>query len=261
MLSPDQLHFDLGPSPANQPGQSIAVVIPVFNEGERLLKLIIRFQQDTRWAEVIIIDASDDEVSHQIHMQARDLVELDSRIQLVRAAVGGRAAQMNEGARLSRAEVLLFLHADTQLPSSASSQILTHLNHMGNKPLGDGRWGRFDVHFDSLRWPFRLIAFMMNWRSALSGICTGDQALFMHRTLFDKVGGFPEIKLMEDIEISRRLKHFSQPVRIRQSVETSARRWQQMGTTRTILLMWGVRLAYWLGVEPARLASWYQHAR
>ncbi len=236
----------------------VGVIVPVYNEGERLLELVGAFLSDAAWQEVIIVDASDDSRSLDSYQQAQSLIPANSHVQLVKASNPGRARQMNHGARLCGTEVYLFLHADTQHPAFASETILGHLI---KSQMPSRVWGRFDVRFDSSRWPFRLIAFFMNWRSAVTGICTGDQAIFMHRALFEEVGGFPEIALMEDIEMSRRLKRHSHPVRLKDTVETAARRWQEKGIMRTILLMWGMRLAYWAGVDPKRLAGWYRHVR
>jgi rSAM/selenodomain-associated transferase 2 len=164
----------------------------------------------------------------------------------------GRARQMNAGAAAASGDVLLFLHADTRLPDGAIQLI--------DAALADGRhlWGRFDVEFDLRTWTMHATALGMNLRSRLSGIATGDQALFMTRAAFDGVGGFPDQPLMEDVEITSRLRRRSRPACIRRPVLTSARRWQSRGPWRTILLMWRLRLAYWFGASPADLARLYR---
>ena len=163
----------------------------------------------------------------------------------------GRARQMNAGAASARAAVLLFLHADTRLPAGAAELIA--------KALADGRhrWGRFDVRIDGRFRMLRVIARLMNLRSRLTGIATGDQAIFVTRAAFTAVGGFPDQPLMEDIELSRRLLALSRPACIRIPVTTSGRRWEQRGLWRTMILMWRLRWAYWRGVPAAELAVRY----
>ncbi|MCP4043948.1 MAG: glycosyltransferase family 2 protein, partial [Gammaproteobacteria bacterium] len=169
---------------------------------------------------------------------------------LVRSAPG-RAVQMNAGAAMAGGDILLFLHADTRLPSTADRLILSALR-------GDRRrWGRFNARLSGDRILFRVIERLMNLRSCLTGICTGDQGIFVDRGVFDAIGGFAEIPLMEDIDISRRLVRFSRPACLRVAVVTSSRRWETHGILRTVCLMWGLRLAYFCGVNPRRLARIY----
>ena len=164
----------------------------------------------------------------------------------------GRATQMNAGAQLTHGDLLLFLHADTQLPPDADALIST--------ALADGThvWGRFDVRIAGRPWMLRVIAALMNARSRWSGIATGDQALFMTRAAFDAVGGFPDQALMEDIAISSRLLQLSRPACLRQRVLTSGRRWEARGVWRTVWLMWRLRWAYWRGASPEALAALYR---
>lgn len=172
-------------------------------------------------------------------------------IRVVHAA-RGRAYQMNAGAAQARGTLLLFLHADTRLP--------TGFERLVRQALADGRhaWGRFDVRLDAPGWVMRATESGMNRRSRLTGIATGDQALFMTRAAFDAVGGFPDQPLMEDVEISRRLLRLSRPACLAARAVTSARRWQEHGVWRTILLMWWLRFRYWLGASPAQLARYYR---
>lgn len=167
----------------------------------------------------------------------------------------GRAAQMNAGARTARGGVLLFLHADTQLPKDADTNI--------HRALADGAhdWGRFGVRIEGTGALLPVVAWLMNRRSCLTGIATGDQAIFVARRVFDRVGGFPQQALMEDIALSRRLKAVSRPVCLHARVITSGRRWDRNGALRTIVLMWWLRLAYFCGVSSARLARWYGQTR
>jgi rSAM/selenodomain-associated transferase 2 len=183
----------------------------------------------------------------------------DSTVALARAAGAsvisaprGRARQMNAGAQQANADVLLFLHADTVLPDQADQLIA--------EALAESRavWGRFDVHIAGQSPMLRVVAALMNLRSRWSGMATGDQAIFMTRAAFDAVGGFPDQPLMEDIEISRRLRRLSRPACLRAKVLTSGRRWETRGVWRTVLLMWRLRFAYWRGAAPERLAELYR---
>lgn len=162
---------------------------------------------------------------------------------------------MNEGANASRGEILLFLHADTRLPNEAPRIIESALAN----PAVVG--GRFDVRFDTRSGWGRIISTLMNWRSRTSGIATGDQAIFVRRYIFEQLGGFADIPLMEDIDFSRRLKGVGLLAAPHQTVTTSFRRWEQQGPLRTILLMWTLRFLYWAGVTPRRLAHLYQTVR
>ena len=162
----------------------------------------------------------------------------------------GRAKQMNAGAAVASGDVLLFLHADTFLPDGADTILK-------NIPLNDQTWGRFDVRLSGPSWLFRAIEQGMNLRSRLTGIATGDQAIFVSRQCFINTGGFPEIALMEDIAFSKLLKRLSKPVCLNEKVTTSSRRWEKYGPVRTIVRMWCLRLRYYFGGDPARLVKHY----
>jgi rSAM/selenodomain-associated transferase 2 len=164
------------------------------------------------------------------------------------AAPRGRALQMNAGAAAASGDALLFLHADTILPADADRAVLA--------ALVSRAWGRFDVSIDSRDARLAVVAFCMNWRSRLTGIATGDQAIFVRRAEFP---GFPRIALMEDVEFSKRMKAASRPVCLRERVSTSARRWEARGVARTVFLMWRLRLLYWLGADADELARRYSH--
>ena len=172
-------------------------------------------------------------------------------VDAVVAAPRGRALQMNAGAARARGDALLFLHADTRLPPLADVQVLQAL-------AGGACWGRFDVRIEGRQWMLRVVAARLNLRSRLSGIATGDQAIFVTRAAFDRVGGFPVQPLMEDIEISARLKRIGRPACLHLRVCTSGRRWEQQGVWRTIVLMWRLRWRYWRGESAARLAEAYR---
>jgi rSAM/selenodomain-associated transferase 2 len=163
----------------------------------------------------------------------------------------GRARQMNAGAAQARGEMLLFLHADTRLPDGAE-RCLAQVLH------ASAPWGRFDVRIEGTSLMFPVIAACMNRRSRWTGIATGDQAIFVRRDVFERVGGFPDQPLMEDIELSRRLRAIAWPLSLRDRVLTSGRRWERGGVWRTIALMWRLRLRYWLGASPDDLARAYR---
>jgi len=161
--------------------------------------------------------------------------------------------QMNIGAQAARGRVLWFVHADTRVPEKAAPVIIESVAHAAG-------WGRFDVRLSGDRLLLRLVERMMNWRSRFTGIATGDQGIFVTRELFERVGGFTAMPLMEDIDLSRRLKREQRPLCLRDTLTSSSRRWEQKGIVRTIALMWVLRLAYFLGVPPARLAMHYDQA-
>jgi rSAM/selenodomain-associated transferase 2 len=224
----------------------LSIIIPALNESRNLTALLPVLARSCPGAEVIVVDggSADDTREVLCRLAAARLVECSQ----------GRAAQMNAGARAARGDTLLFLHADTWLPERAPEAIRDALRDPAVV------YGRFDVRFDSPRLPFHAIAFLMNLRSRLSGICTGDQAIFVRREAFERVGGYPDIPLMEDVEITRRLKQAGRLARLRTRVTTAARKWEREGILRTILLMWTLRFLYFLGVSPARLHAWYYPA-
>lgn len=226
--------------------------MPVLNEAHGL-EAAVRALDGSGLQEIVIVDGGSRDATLAI---ARRLAMTADRAVPVRVAqcVAGRALQMNRGAAGARADVLLFLHADTVLPPGAVDSI--------RAAIRAGRtWGRFDVRLDGRGTGFRVIERMMNLRSALTGIATGDQAMFVLRDTFTLLGGFGPLPLMEDVDLSRRLKWTGGPAIIRTPVVTSARRWRAGGVGRTVLRMWALRLLYSLGVAPARLAGFYRHIR
>ena len=158
---------------------------------------------------------------------------------------------MNEGARRASGDILLFLHADTSIPESGPQRVAHVL--AGGKEV----WGRFDVHLSGSQPLLRVVETAMNCRSRITGIATGDQAIFVRRSVFERLGGFPPIPLMEDIALSRMLRRIRRPLCLRDRVITSGRRWQRDGVLKTVLFMWSLRFAYWLGADPARLHRIY----
>lgn len=222
---------------------SIAVIVPVLNEAAGLAAIMEQARQLTiEGAQLVWVDGGSTDGTAQL-LQA-------GGFQVV-ASQPGRALQMNTGAAWVTSDRLLFLHADTTLPLSALSEVQRALS-------GRFVWGRFDVRIQGRsRW-LPVVAFMMNVRSRCTGIATGDQALFMTRAAFDAVGGFPAQALMEDIDMSRKLKRLSAPACLRSKATTSGRRWDTRGAWRTILLMWKLRWAYWRGAAPDDIARAYR---
>lgn len=221
----------------------LSIVIPALNEAAGIEATLRALQPlRARGVELVLADGGSGDGTAAL---ARTWVDV------VADAPRGRAVQMNAGAALARAEVLLFLHADTRLPPLADVLVL--------QAVASGAcWGRFDVRIEGRPWVLRVVATLMNLRSRASGIATGDQAIFVTREAFERVGGFPAQPLMEDVEISRRLKRLGRPACLSAKVCTSGRRWEQRGVWRTILLMWQLRWRYWRGESAARLAEAYR---
>lgn len=236
---------------------SISVIVPVYNEGQNLEELVQYAGTLCGFLEWIIVDASDETDSMKQADQLRKLISNDSRklpIKLISNKQPGRAIQMNLGAAHSSGEILLFLHCDTRLPINAAELVRSAMD-------SNFDWGRFDVQLATSGAVFRLIEKMINLRSRVRNLATGDQAIFLRKSIFLDSGGFPEIPLMEDIALSKALNHRSPPALISSPVTTSARRWQNRGPLRTILLMWKLRFLFWIGVPADRLAKSYQHER
>ncbi len=222
----------------------LSIIVPVLNEEKELPGLLTSLDPFLgRGVEVILVDGGSSDGS----------VAIAERFGLtVVRSSSGRARQMNAGAVLATGHVLLFLHADTRLPLDADSAVAA--------AIGDSRiaWGRFNVRISGRSTGLKLVGGMMNWRSCLTGIATGDQAIFVTRSAFDHVGGFPDQPLMEDVEISTRLRRLAPPVCLRSRVITSGRRWETRGVWSTVWLMWRLRFAYWRGVPTSVLADLYR---
>ncbi|MFL6933336.1 MAG: TIGR04283 family arsenosugar biosynthesis glycosyltransferase [Xanthobacteraceae bacterium] len=221
----------------------LSIILPVLDEADIIadaLAALAPLRQ--RGAEVIVVDGGSRDGTVDLARPAADRVIASPR---------GRAAQMNAGAALARGAVLLFLHADTRLPGNADALVLAGLERSGRA------WGRFDIAIAGRSPLLAIVAAAINLRSRLTRIATGDQAIFVSRDVFAAVGGFPDIALMEDVALSRALKRISRPVCVAAKVATSGRRWEQHGVLRTVVLMWRLRLAYFLGAEPATLARRY----
>ena len=223
----------------------LSIIIPVLNE-ERTIAATLADLDRVEAAEVIVVDGgSTDRTAESVRATSARLV----------VSPRGRAAQMNAGARQAAGDVLLFLHADTKLPAGASRDI--------RECMADARCagGRFDIRLDSTRPLLRLVGRMISLRSRLTRVATGDQAIFARRAVFERLGGFPEIPLMEDVAFSRALKKAGRIACLRARVTSSARRWEKHGAVRTILLMWALKLLFLAGVPPTRLKRLYGEAR
>ncbi|MGE5615924.1 MAG: TIGR04283 family arsenosugar biosynthesis glycosyltransferase [Bacillota bacterium] len=224
----------------------LSIIVPTLNEASVIAAVLQRLRAFREEAEVIVADGGSEDGTREAAKPLADRVIVAPR---------GRASQMNAGAKVASGDVLLFLHADSILPGDAPRLVREGLERSRRG------WGRFDVTIAGADPLLAVVAIMMNARSRLTGIATGDQAVFARREAFETVGGFPEIPLMEDVELSRRLKRVSKPLCLRERVVTSGRRWERNGTLRTIVLMWRLRFAYAMGVDPRRLARRYEVER
>ena len=223
----------------------ISVVVPTLNEASNIARTLAQVRQAGE-CQIVVVDGGSEDGTPEIAGRSADVVLSASR---------GRARQMNVGARAATGEILLFLHADTVLPQ----EFPRILAQAFADPQVVG--GRFDVRLNAPGWSFRMIETMMNLRSRLTRISTGDQAIFVRRETFLAIGGYPEVELMEDLALSRKLKRVGKIACPRAPVVTSARRWQRDGMLKTIALMWALRLAHALGVSPERLKTFYADTR
>jgi rSAM/selenodomain-associated transferase 2 len=221
----------------------ISIVLPVLNEETQIARCLQDLQTLRGLdCELIVVDGGSND---------RTVALAEPLADQILAGPRGRATQMNAGARRANGEILWFLHADSTPPSDAPERIRAALAHPRRQ------WGRFDVRLSGGHPFLRVVETLMNLRARLTGIVTGDQGIFVRREAFEQVDGFPTIPLMEDIALSRRLRRRGWPVRLPQRLQTSSRRWERDGILRTVLLMWRLRLAYFLGADPARLVRIY----
>ncbi len=222
-----------------------SIIIPTLNEETCIISCLEKLQQLRPACEIIIADGGSTDKTVDLAASFADRVISSQQ---------GRALQMNAGANQATGSILIFLHADTVLPENALSMIEKSVD--SNRP-----WGRFDIRFNGRHLMFSLIACMMNWRSALTGIATGDQVIFVTAEAFNATGRFPEISLMEDIALSKLLNAISPPICLKAKVTSSSRRWEHNGIFQTIVLMWVIRLLYFLGADPEVLAELYGKGR
>jgi rSAM/selenodomain-associated transferase 2 len=222
-----------------------SIMIPALNEGQCIVACLTALQTLRDNCEIIVVDGGSKDNTVALANALADKVISSEK---------GRAVQMNAGANSAKGEVLVFLHADTFLPDDVYNQIA--------QAISNGcQWGRFDVKLSGNHPMLKLVAFLMNWRSRLTGIATGDQVIFVTKPLFESVGQYPVIPLMEDIALSKKLKKISPAACLKAKVISSGRRWEQFGMFRTILLMWNLRLRYFLGTDLQTLAVLYNEGK
>lgn len=220
---------------------NFSIIIPTLNEEKIIESCLSALQPLRNNCEIIIVDGCSTDNTIVIARPLADKVVSSDK---------GRARQMNNGARYASGNVLIFLHADTSLPENALQLIQQKLN-------SSRKWGRFDIQLSGKHFMLKVIAQMMNWRSRLTGIATGDQVIFVTRQAFEMAGQYPEINLMEDIAICKALRKISPPICLKAKVISSGRRWERYGIYKTILLMWNIRLRYFFGADPQILAFLY----
>jgi rSAM/selenodomain-associated transferase 2 len=220
----------------------LSIIIPTLNEEKTIEDCLSALQPLRNDCEIIIVDGDSSDYTRIVAAPLADKVIISAL---------GRAKQMNSGARKATGDVLIFLHADTCLPENALPLI--------QQEISSARlWGRFDIQLSGNHVMLKVIARMMNWRSRLTGIATGDQVIFVTRLAFEKAGQYPEINLMEDIALCKALKKISPPICLKAKVISSGRRWERNGIYKTILLMWSLRLHYFFGADPQKLAFLYK---
>lgn len=218
-----------------------SIIIPTLNEEKIIQSCLARLQHLRPACEIIIADGGSTDNTVALASSYADQIVSSEQ---------GRALQMNAGASLATGDVLLFLHVDTVLPEGALQLI--------EQQISSRPWGRFDIRLSGSHFMFRIIAQMMNWRSALTGIATGDQVIFVTKEAFNAAGQFPRISLMEDIALSKLLNAISPPICLKAKVTSSSRGWERNGIFQTIVLMWVIRLLYFLGADPEVLAELYR---
>jgi len=221
-----------------------SVIIPTLNEEKTIQFCLLALQPLRNDCEIIIADGDSTDSTKILALPLADKVMTSAK---------GRAKQMNNGASYATGDILIFLHADTRLPENA-------LPLIQQKISSTRQWGRFDIQLSGNSFMLKVIAQMMSWRSRLTGIATGDQVIFVMREAFEKAGQYPEINLMEDIALCKALKKISPPICLKDKVISSGRRWEHNGIYRTILLMWSLRLRYFLGTDPQTLAFLYTNS-
>lgn len=223
---------------------SISIIIPVLNEEESIYGLLLQLQRyRNQGHEVIVVDGGSTDKTISISQAFADKI-IKSK--------AGRAVQMNNGASQASFDILWFVHADTLIPDNVIERIQYYLLNDKNQ------WGRFNVKLSGSHMLFRIIEKMINLRSCISGIATGDQGIFINKNFFEVAKGFSNLPLMEDVELCKRLKSISSPVCAKEVLTTSSRRWEQNGILSTVVLMWRLRFLYWVGISADKLADQYR---
>ncbi|KAF3981197.1 MAG: glycosyltransferase family 2 protein [Methylococcales symbiont of Hymedesmia sp. n. MRB-2018] len=221
---------------------NFSIIIPTLNEADNIQSCLQSVQAQSQPHEIIIVDAgSVDNTLENARPLADKIIRSDK----------GRATQMNKGAKYASGDILLFLHADTHLPTNALDSLSQLFKQHHNT------WGRFNITLTGQHPLLKMIAWFMNWRSCLTGIATGDQVIFVKKSLFEQVNGYAEIALMEDVELCSRLKKISRPHCLKTRVISSGRRWEQYGVVKVVVLMWSIRLRYFFGEAPETLNTLY----
>ncbi len=223
----------------------LSLIIPTYNEAHGICQFLQALQVLRPQCELIVADGGSTDRTCELALPLTDKVIHSPK---------GRAVQMNAGVAVSIGKVFVFVHADTFLPKNALQCIQTGID-------SGAQWGRFDIQLVGEHFMLKVVSYMMNVRSRCTGIATGDQVIFVTRSLFEQLGGYPEIALMEDIAFSRQLNAITPPCCITEKVRSSARRWESFGVWRTIFLMWTIRLRYFMGEHPDVLAKLYQQGK
>lgn len=218
----------------------ISVIIPCYNEAERLPSLLEALRAGQSRLQIIVVDGGSSDNTAALAEDLADAVVVSAR---------GRAVQMNAGAAMAEGDVLWFVHGDTEF-CAPIDQYLSEIDAASS-------WGFCRLRLSGRQWYFRMIAAMINLRSGVQAIGTGDQALFVRRKLFDEIGGYAQIPLMEDVALCKTLKKVAKPLKLQLGLITSSRRWEQQGVIKTVLLMWQLRLLYFIGVSPETLVKRY----
>jgi rSAM/selenodomain-associated transferase 2 len=226
----------------------ISIVIPTYNESGTIKNTITKLSEIVSADdEVIVVDGLSDDNTREIVSNFPDVKLLTSK--------RGRSTQMNLGAEMAKNEYILFLHADTLISA-------TGLTLMKSQIISNGiGWGWFPIKLNSPKLIFRVLEIGANTRTRLTGVPLGDHGIFIRKELFNEVGGFPEMPIMEDIEFIRKIKAVSKGVEIKSPVSTSVRRFEKSGIIKTFVTMWVLRILYYLGISPKTLASYYDHVR